>query len=105
KQKTPQGTENENTRISNKMSSKKEIYNNAQGGNSNISPGRLRYLEIQRKLYNGIDEKQQRELQHYSDGEFDSKREKCMSYFCVTMTFFYIPFMIRTYYKKKKHKN
>ncbi|SOV20987.1 stevor PIR protein,putative [Plasmodium sp. DRC-Itaito] len=65
KQKIPQGTENENTRISNKMSSKKEIYNNAQGGNSNMSPGRLRYLEIQRKLYNGIDEIKEWEHQYY----------------------------------------
>ncbi|SCQ12738.1 stevor PIR protein, putative [Plasmodium gaboni] len=105
KQKIPQGTENENTRISNKMSSKKEIYNNAQGGNPNVSPGRLRYLEIQRKLYNDIDEKHQRERQYYLDGEFDSKKEKYISYCCFSMTLLFIPFMIRTYYKKKKQKN
>ncbi|SOV20585.1 stevor PIR protein, putative [Plasmodium sp. DRC-Itaito] len=82
KQKIPQGTENENTRISNKISSKKEIYNNAQGGNPNISPRRLRYLEIQRNLYNDIDGKHHKEIQNYSDGEFESKGEKHINKCC-----------------------
>ncbi|SCQ12883.1 stevor PIR protein, putative [Plasmodium gaboni] len=102
KQQIPQGTENENTRISNKMSSKKEIYNNAQGGNSDMSPGRLRYLEIQRKLYNDIDEKHQRERQYYLNHEYDSKGEKCMSYcFGLMLCCPYFPHAICT--KVKKH--
>ncbi|SOV21219.1 stevor PIR protein, putative [Plasmodium sp. DRC-Itaito] len=106
KQKIPQGTENENTRISNKMSSKKEIYNNAQGGNSNISPGRLRYLEIQRKLYNDIDEKNHMERQYYLHHEFDSKIKKFFSY-CFGSGFF-IYFLLWPFVnciRKKMHKN
>ncbi|SOV20268.1 stevor PIR protein, putative [Plasmodium gaboni] len=106
KQQIPQGTENENTRISNKMSSKKEVYNNAKGENSNMSPRRLRYLEIQRKLYNGIDEIQKRERQYYSDGEFDSKIEKYMGYCFGSILFMYIPQgMYNKHYKYKKHKD
>ncbi|SCQ12765.1 stevor PIR protein, putative [Plasmodium gaboni] len=102
KQKIPQGTENENTRISNKMSSKKEIYNNAQGGNSDMSPGRLRYLEIQRKLYNGIDEIKKRERQHYLNGEFDSKINKCCSgFFGGFLLIIYFPVAICTQVKKR----
>ncbi|SCQ12900.1 stevor PIR protein, putative [Plasmodium gaboni] len=105
KQKTPQGTENENTRISNKTSSKKELYNNTQGGNPNISPGRLRYLEIQKKLYNGIDEIKERERQYYLHHEYDSKIDKYMSYLCGSALFIYSPLMLCKSCKNKMHKD
>ncbi|KYN93052.1 stevor, partial [Plasmodium gaboni] len=63
----------------NKMSSKKEIYNNAQGGNSNMSPRRLRYLEIQRNLYNDIDGKQELYFRKLSD-KSNNKNDKPYEY-------------------------
>ncbi|SOV20050.1 stevor PIR protein, putative [Plasmodium sp. gorilla clade G2] len=59
----------------NRMTARKEIYNNAQGGNSRMPPGHLGYLEMQRKLYNDFNGKQElyfRKLDDESDGENNS---------------------------------
>ncbi|SOV20228.1 stevor PIR protein, putative [Plasmodium sp. gorilla clade G2] len=107
KQKIRQVTENENTGISNLRKYKKESYDNAQGGNSNKSPRSLKYSEIQRKLYNDLDGKQDRDVQNYSDDEYDSKIEKyvhkCFLVILLILSFPHALVLPCTYCKKKMH--
>ncbi|SOV20441.1 stevor PIR protein, putative [Plasmodium sp. gorilla clade G2] len=85
KQKIPQGTENKNTGTPNKMSSKKKTYGNEKEEKSNISARRLRYLEMQRKLYNDCEVKEDWELQNDSDDEYKYGWKKCLNIFFIIL--------------------
>ncbi|SOV20405.1 stevor PIR protein, putative [Plasmodium sp. gorilla clade G2] len=67
KQKIPPITNKKFPGTPNLMKYKKETYDNTQGGNSNISPGRLGYLGMQRKLYNDFNGKQELYFRKLSD--------------------------------------
>ncbi|SOV20377.1 stevor PIR protein, putative [Plasmodium sp. gorilla clade G2] len=91
----------------NETSSKKKTYGNEKEEKSNISSRRLRYLEMQRKLYNDFDGKQElyfRKLSDQSDGENNSGTKKrlknCCMYFPLAMPFL-IPLFLRSHYKRK----
>ncbi|SOV10074.1 stevor PIR protein, putative [Plasmodium gaboni] len=79
KEKVPQITNKKFPGTPNKKKYIKEICNNTQGGNSNISPGRLGYLGMQRKLYNDFDGKLElyfRKLSNKSNNKND-KPSQC----------------------------
>ncbi|SOV20991.1 PIR protein [Plasmodium sp. DRC-Itaito] len=107
KQKIPPITNDRFPGTPNKMSSKKEIYNNTQGGNSDISPRRLRYLEIQRKLYNDCDGKYELHFRKLSDqpkDAYESRTYKCLYYIfaCITNLIFWPTCIVKLY---RRHKN
>ncbi|SOV12002.1 stevor PIR protein, putative [Plasmodium sp. gorilla clade G2] len=106
KQKIPPITNKKFPGTPNLMKYRKETYDNTQGGISNISPGHLGYLEMQRKLYNDFDGKQELHFRKHSDqpyDEYESRTKKrlknCCMYFPL-LFFCYIPYFLYEKYKR-----
>ncbi|SCQ12593.1 stevor PIR protein, putative [Plasmodium gaboni] len=103
KQKIPQITNKKFPGTPNLKKYKKKTYHKDKEANSKISPRSLKNLEMQRKLYNDFDVKQEMHFQNISDqlkDSYESRTNKCLHHIFAVIT--YLIFWAIVFYKLYK---